>query len=320
MITIKKTGFFSFRFKKPHFTTALFLFSFILCGLVNAQVRQTLGDTVQKKNIVPDTIKPVIKIKDTLQETGVAISPSTLRFNVKPGTLQTKTIKITNDTRRSYNFQVGFQDYGPGADGETDVPVDKYSMYSLSRYCIITPTLIEIGPRQTKTISVSVDIPAGDSMAVSMWTLLDIDQVLEREKLESPSTNPNAVSMGVKNSFGFGINIYQNPPNVSITDVEITQMKFLKKEDKKPASVFMEAKNQGTGIGYCLYYLEMVNLVTGKQRNLKVKQFAIFPGYTKHFTFELPDDLEKGPYSAIAVLDFGNKEELQTAEIEFNIE
>lgn len=319
MITIKKTGF-SFRFKKPNFTTALFLFSFILCGLVNAQVRQTLGDTVQKKNIVPDTIKPVIKIKDTLQETGVAISPSTLRFNVKPGTLQTKTIKITNDTRRSYNFQVGFQDYGPGADGEADVPTDKYSMYSLSRYCIVTPTLIEIGPRQSKTITVTVDIPTGDSLAVSMWTILDIDQILEREKLESPNTNPNAVSMGIKNSFGFGINIYQNPPNVTITNVEITKMQFFKKTEKIPYLITMEANNSGTGIGYCLYYLEMTNLVTGKLRTLKVKQFAIFPGYTKHFNFELPEDLEKGPYSAIAVLDFGNKEELQTAEIEFNIE
>ena len=35
---------------------------------------------------------------------------------------------------------------------------------------------------------------------------------------------------------------------------------------------------------------------------------------------ELPSDIEKGPYSAMAVLDFGNKDELQTAEIEFAIE
>ena len=242
---------------------------FIFSENVHAQVNGTSADSLAKIN-KSDTVKPVIRIKDTLQETGVAISPSTLRFNVRPGTLQTKTIKITNDTRRSYNFQVGFQDYAAGEDGESDIPVNKYSMYSLSRYCIVTPTLIEIGPRQTKTITVTVDIPAGDSFSVSMWTMLDIDQLLDREKLESPSTNRNAVSMGVKNSFGFGINIYQNPPNVITTNVEITKMQFFKKQDKKPATVLLEAKNLGTGIGYCLYYLEMVNLVTGKQRNLKI--------------------------------------------------
>ena len=40
----------------------------------------------------------------------------------------------------------------------------------------------------------------------------------------------------------------------------------------------------------------------------------------KDFNFDLPADIEKGPYSAMAVLDFGNKEELQTAELEFTVE
>jgi len=258
--------------------------------------------------------------KDTLIETGVAVSPSTLRFNVKPGTLQTKTIKITNDTKKSFTFQLSFQDFGPGGDGESDAAISKYSRFALSKYTVISPTVIEIGPRQAKTISVTVDIPAGDSMAVSMWTNLDIDQVLDREQLEVPNLGKNAVGMGIKNTFGFGVHIYQNPPNVTVTSVEITSMKFNKKTDKTQNSIIMNANNTGTGIGYCLYYLELTNLITGKQLKLKVKQFAIFPGYKKEFNFDLPNDVDKGPYSAMAVLDFGNKDELQTAELEFTVE
>ncbi len=290
-----------------------------MCFIVNVNTFAQQGD---KKTTSADTVKKVTPpaLKDTLIETGVAVSPSTLRFNAKPGTLQTKTIKITNDTKKSFIFQLLFQDYGAAEDGESDRATSKYSMYSLSKYIVISPTVVEIGPRQAKTVTVTVDIPPGDSMAISMWTILEIDQVLDREKLELPNMNNKTVGMGVKNSFGFGVNIYQNPPNVLATNVEIMEMKFNKKNEKINNEIFLKVKNKGNGIGYCLYYLELTNMITGKQFNLKVKQFAIFPDYFKEFKYELPKDIEKGPYSAMAVLDFGNKDELQTAEMEFTID
>ena len=310
--------------------TVCFLSFFIINSneSYSQRIRRALGDTTSKKGVI-DTVKtppaavekkPEKVVIDTLPEMGVSVSPSTMRFNVKPGNLKTMTLKMTNDTKKTYNFQVGFQDYGVGDDGTSDKPVDKYSMYALSKYIVVSPTLIELKPRQSKVINVTVDIPSGDSMAVSMWTILTLDQVLEREKLEVPNISNNTIGMGVKNSFGFGINIFQNPPNVIVNNVEIMAMNFNKKNGSKPNSIYMKAKNTGTGIGYCLYYLELTNLVTGKQTKLKVKQFAIFPGYNKEFNFELPADIEKGPYSAMAVLDFGNKEELQTAELEFTVE
>ncbi len=284
------------------------------------------GNTYAQLNNKPasvDTSKktPPTPKKDTLIETGVAVSPSTLRFNVKPGTLQTKTIKISNDTRKKQVFQILFQDYGADEDGNQDVAKSKYSMYALSKYIVVTPTLVELGPREAKSVSVTVDIPPGDSMAISMWTTLEIDQVIDREKLELPDLSKNAIGMGVKNSFGFGIQVYQNPPNVTISNVEITKLSYNKKTDAKSKNkIVMQAKNAGTGIAYSMYYIELTNLVSGKTNKLKVKQFALFPGYKKDLMFDLPDDLEKGPYSVMAVLDFGNKEELQTAELEFNID
>jgi hypothetical protein len=292
----------------------LLLISVFFTGNSYAQLNNKVASTDTSKKTQP-TPK-----KDTLIETGVAVSPSTLRFNVKPGTLQTKTVKITNDTRKKYSFQVGFQDFGPGADGQADIPTDKYAKFALSKYIVVSPTVVEVGPRQSKIVTVTIDIPAGDSMAMSMWTNMDFDQILDREQLEIPNLSKNAVGMGVKNTFGFVVHIYQNPPNVVTTNVEIAKLMFNRKTDKSPPSIAMEAFNAGNGIGYCLFYVEITNLVTGKQSKMKVKQFPIFPGYRKNFNVQLPKDIEKGPYSALAVLDFGNKDELQTAELEFTVE
>lgn len=277
---------------------------------------------LNNKSASADTSKktPPTPKKDTLIETGVAVSPSTLRFNVKPGNLQTKTVKVTNDTKRKQVFQVLFQDYGPDKEGKGQAAKSKYDMYSLSKYIVVNPTLIELNPREQKAITVTVDIPPGDSMAISMWTIMEIDQVLDREKLEVPDLSKNAIGMGVKNSFGFAINIYQNPPNVTVSNVEFTELKYIKKSEKKGNAIFVNTQNKGSGIAYCLFFVELTNLVTGKLTKLKVKQFAIFPGFKQDFTYELPPNLEKGPYSVMTVLDFGDKEELQTAELEFTVE
>lgn len=253
-------------------------------------------------------------------ETGISVSPSTLRFNAKPGTTQTKTIKITNDTKKKITYQVNFQDYGLSADGQQDVGVKSDYRNALSKYIVVSPTLIELKAHEAKTISVTLDIPPGDLYAIAMWTTLIIDQVLERPKLQTPNSTGNTMGMGISTGMSFGVNIFQNPPNVAINSVEIQSMKYVKAGSKHGNTLIMKAKNTGDGIGYCLYYIELTSILTGRQSKLKVKQFSIFPGYEKELNFELPKELEKGKYSALAVLDFGNKDELQTAEIEFTLE
>lgn len=253
-------------------------------------------------------------------ETGVSVSPSTLRFNTRPGATQTKTIKITNDTKKKLTYQVMFQDYGLGPDGKQEIAVNSDYRYALSKYTVVSPTLIELKPHEAKTISVTIDIPPGDANAIAMWTTLVVDQVIDRPKLETPNANNNVVGMGISTGMGFGINVYQNPPNVVTNSVEIESMKYLAANAKQGNRILMRAKNTGDGIGYCLYYIELTNIVNGRQSKLKVKQISIFPGYERELEFELPKDLQKGKYSAMSVLDFGNKDELQTAELEFTIE
>lgn len=314
------------------FTLSLYITAFCIC-IVGRVVSQTTNSN-KKLNELIETDgaekKPVAKSTDasksatpadTAGETGISVSPSTLRFNCKPGGSQTKTIKVTNDTKSAKNFQINFQNYAAGSDAKESIATDGISRTSLSKYIVVSPTLVELKPREAKIISVTIELPAGDSSAIAMWTTLIIDQITERPKLETPgSGNNNALSLGITAGIGFGVNIHQNPPNVAINNVEIKSVKYEKATEKTPHAISMKAKNMGDGIGYCLYYIELTNLLTGKQTKLKVKQFGILPGFEKEFKFDLPKELEKGKYSALAVLDFGNKEELQTAELDFSIQ
>jgi len=57
----------------------------------------------------------------------------------------------------------------------------------------------------------------------------------------------------------------------------------MKKRRKNRTYIDHESQNTGDGIGYCLYYIELTNLLTGKQNKLKVKQFGILPKYEKNW-------------------------------------
>lgn len=259
--------------------------------------------------------------EETAPAGGVAVSPSTIRFTAKPGSPQIRTIKVTNDSKRKYKFQITFQDVGIDASGKQDMAVGNSYRYALSKYLVVSPSYIELNPGEAKVIEVTANIPGGDSTAIAMWTTMVVDEVRDREKMEVPNPNNKTIGLGIYAGIGFGINVYQNPANVAVNSVEIMQLKFDKAgtQNKNINTLVMNVKNTGDGIGYCLYYIELTNIVTGRQSKLKVKQFGVLPGHAKEIRFDLPKDLPKGKYSGMAVLDFGDKDVLQTAEIDFSL-
>lgn len=250
---------------------------------------------------------------------GVSVSPSTIRMNVKPGASQQKTVKVTNDSKRKIMFRLSFQDVGLDAAGIHEVAVPGSNRYALSRFLMLNPSYLELNPGESSTVQVIANIPDADSTHLAMWTTLVIDEIRERGKMEVPDAGAKTIGLGIQAGIGFGVNIYQNPPEVKVNDVEITGLQFSRADQKKKNGLVMSVKNNGDGIGYCLYYVELTNLLTGKISKHKVKQFGILPGYSRQIMFEIPTDLPKGKYSALTVLDFGDKEELRTAEVEFNL-
>ncbi len=278
---------------------------------------QSAIDTTTKKPLTETTTNDTQDQKTS----GVSISPSMIRFNAKAGTTQVKTIKVNNQTNKSMSFQILLQDFGLSSDGKTESAKKPDDKYSLSKYLNISPSFIELKPYESKVITITANIPNNEFGYIAMWTNLVIDQVTERGKMEVPNATPKTIALGITAGMGFAIQVSQNPPNVIINNVEITKMNFQNHDVKNKAdAINLKVKNQGDGIGYCLYYLELTNLATGKLRKFKVNQFGVLPGYEKEISFNLPAELPKGKYSGLAVIDFGDSGQLQTAELEFTIQ
>jgi len=183
----------------------------------------------------------------------------------------------------------------------------------LSKWVTISPTFVELKPNEVRKVDVTVSIPGGASGAKAAWSILMVEQQAARERLDPQNKTDNTVALGIIPTFTFGVFLYQNPPNVALTNVEFTDFFF---ENK---NISIVAENKGDGISYCTSYVDLTNLKTGTQERLTVKKFTILPGSLRDFKFELSKDLPKGDYLAVGVLDFENSEEIQAAQLELSI-
>ena len=254
-------------------------------------------------------------LKDTMPR-GVSVSPSSIRFNVKPGTSQTKTLKINNDTDLMRTFKIVSTNYlaeDINRDAASSTPPEDYK-FGLTKWLYITPSVVTLKPGEKATINVLLDIPAGDEYLHAAWSLITIDEVRERQELNIPDGNAQAMGLGIIPSMGFGIFTYQNPPNLSTTSVEMVGYKL----DAEQKNVNMRVTNKGNGIAFSTYYVELLNMATGETIKIPAQTATILPGATREFKISLPA-LQSGSYNALGVLDFGSKDYVETAELDFAV-
>lgn len=264
------------------------------------------------QNNVADTPDSLFK------DMGVSVSPSRLNFNLKPGSSKTYELKVTNDTKQDNSFKVSVKDFDMDNKGRSIFMKAGESKYTLSKWMNISPSFFTLKPGEVQKIKVTVSIPDGEENNRAAWAVIFVEQAKEREKLDVTSST-NSIALGVIPTFAFGIYVYQNPPTVKVNKVEIKNFKIIN-DTSSVKKMDIVLTNTGDGIAQCTAYIELSNLNTGKQQKLSVKRFTILPGYTRNYIFKLPGNLDKGKYSAVGVLDYGSKEELEAAELEFVIE
>ncbi|MFK5891327.1 MAG: DUF916 domain-containing protein [Flavobacteriaceae bacterium] len=281
---------------------ALIFINLTFIAHVSAQTIQTVGVNSKSKN------------KSTK---GISVSPAHFNLNLNPGDTKTYKITVNNSSNYKKQFQVNVYDFNMNGRGKSNFLPAGEGKYSLAKWLNISPTFIEIKPRERKQVAFTITVPTSDSGFKSAWSIIMLEEQKPRLKINDASRNGNTIALGIVPTFAFGIFVYQNPPNVLTNKIEITNFTF--KNTITDKTIYIEAQNQGDGIAYCTSYIDLTNLDTGRQTRLKVKRFTIMPDLIRDFVFELPSKMPMGKYLAVGVLDYGSADEIQAAKLEFEI-
>jgi hypothetical protein len=278
---------------------------------------QGLDSVVVEISIDSTTVKSIQSDKGKV--TGVAVSPAHFHLSIKPGEERTIKITVTNNTSKQNSFKISMVDFDMNSNGKSMfLPPSLDRPYSLSRWSTVAPTFIDLGVGEKKQISVNIIVPITEEGKKAAWTIVMVEQQVPRDLLDPTDKDGGTVAFGVVPTYAFGVFVYQNPPNVDNNNVDITNFKFNKLDSIN--NIKISAKNIGDGIAYCMAYVDVTNISTGYQKRLLVKRFTIVPGLEREFRFRLPQDLPKGEYIAVGVIDYKNAEEIKAAKTKFIIE
>lgn len=299
----------------------------ILAGAASLIICATLTTTVSAQADSAKKPHTFFDPKHDTVATGVSISPGKIKFSVKPGGTETHIVKVTNNTNTTFDFQTSFSDYFQNTKGEPIFidPKRPRNKYSLSQWATVSPALFKLGPGKMQKLTVTISLPNADSVNHAAWTVLEVDRVNKKKPIPTPGGNDNTMQMGIIPTFGFGVYLYENPPDVKVNSIEINNFSYhdtaftFHGHDSVARQLYLKITNTGDGIGYCISYAELTNLSTGKTVRLGAKQFSILPGFTREFVYPLAKDIKSANYSAVGVVFFGEKVPKKVAQLNFTV-
>lgn len=255
-----------------------------------------------------DTAKGLIRVNDTIamvkkKGIGLEVKPVRIDFSLTPGRSAVQPIYITNKFPEKMVFKARFSDWVRDTVGGHQYLEPGTIPRSCAQWMSFENNSVEIEPGKTKEILVKMQLPPDDSTVETMhWALVFIESVKENRILkptDSSRTTMNTI-------FRVGIHILQTPPNLQ-SEKQIEMVSFQSMPEQK-GRYRIACKNTGETQLECKTYLELSSLDNGQKTTVGPVMFPIFPDQDRFIDFDLPQDLAKGKYSILAVIDANEDE------------
>jgi P pilus assembly chaperone PapD len=237
-----------------------------------------------------------------------AIQPGILNFQVEPGNTQTQVIRITNITDKKVTFQAYLADWLRDSLGGHEYYRPDTLKRSCASWVVLNKNLVEVAPMGTEELLVVLRGPAdAKSFEEMKWAMLFLQTVQEKDSSAAGGTE---LKTEVRELMRIGIHIYQTPSAINKTEAKLVSFEA---DTTKNAYVF-HVENAGQVMLQCKSYVTLTNVTTGQEYKIDRVEFPVFPDGKRYIKFIVPDTVPRGKYSALAILDIGEDEELLALE------
>ena len=245
-----------------------------------------------------------IALKVSAQNLGVY--PTALAFSLSKGNSESQVVNITNGSDKKMPFRLYLNDWIRDTVGGHEYYEPNTISRSCSRWVTLNKNFIELEPGKSTQITIKLTIPDSANTDEMKWSMLFFETV--DENTAQASKNATAA---VQNLLRIGIHIYQTPPSLTDKQIKAFDLKPMPGQEKKYQLI---CQNTGNVMIQCKSYLELASVVDGQKIKLDPIDFPMFPQQKRYVTFELPANIQKGKYSALAVLDGGEDISLEAVE------
>lgn len=246
-------------------------------------------------------------------QTGISVSPPRIYFDSNLGNSSTQKITVTNVSQKNaLDLAVSLGDWEYDEKGENIM----YPANSLKNSCANWVSIkkednyFTLAPGERKELDVTITPPKIATDTLSAHTaVLYVSQMNPVDDFDSKGAN-------IKVSIRSGIKIFHTSSNSISRKVEIEDLKF----DRSTNNLNLKFKNQSKIWVDGKISTEIINTQTGKKITVDGIVFYTLPGNLRKLSIPIMEPLEKGPYNASVIIDFGDSSQLEMAELNFNYE
>ncbi len=242
-------------------------------------------------------------------QTGISVSPPRLYFEADPGQTQTEQVIVTNvSTKTVLELAVTLADWQYNDLGENMI----YQADTLANSCASWVNLngnsyISLKPGESKTLDINITAPAGLTSDVPVHTaMLYVTQMNPVDDVDKDGAN-------IKVSVRSGIKLFHRTTAPRERKIEIQNLTFEKDDNR----MLLKFDNDGNVWTDGNITIDLFNKSLGKEIHLENVIFYSMPMDHRKLYIKLPDKLEKGNYTATVLIDYGDENNIEAAELDF---
>ncbi len=246
-------------------------------------------------------------------QTGVSVSPPRLYYETDPGQSSSQTVKVTNVSKsNTLDLAVSLGDWKYDKKGENLMfPSD-----SLTTSCAGWVNIkqkdnyFSLKPGEAKEIEVTLTAPNTLTPEIPVHTaMLYVTQMNPIDDVDKQGAN-------IKVSVRSGIKLFHRTLEAKNKKLEIQNLLF----NKETKNINLHFENLGNVWADGIIYPELLNTQTGKKTTMDHIIFYSMPGDFRETDIVLPENLESGKYIATILIDYGDDNTIEMAELSFTYE
>lgn len=253
--------------------------------------------------------------KELWAQAGMTVSPGKLYYKLPPGASATQKIVVSNPNNKELEIGVSMNDWDYDTLGNNQTYDAGTLKSSGSAWIQVMPgSYFTLQPNEKRELDIIFTVPGDANTTIPVHTaMLFLTQL-------NPGDAKAADGTSIKVSVRMGVKIYHAFSQVEEKDIEVVNFTdILPAQEDKTNGGFLELSLQNTGKMWLEGKVkwEILNTQTGSKTKLEDQDIFSLPGDKRIVRQTLPANIPKGKYTATAIINYGNKDELKLVELEF---
>lgn len=248
-------------------------------------------------------------------QAAISANPPRLYYSLMPGAAGSQKVYLTNPGDKPLEVSVSLGDWNYDSLGNNKLYEQGTLKTSCANWLQIFPgSYFTLAPKGSQELTINATMPKDADTSLSVHTaILYFTQL-------NPENSPNKKGAAIKISLRMAVKVYINLAIDNSKDIEIENLfdtTIVSPDKKRIRNLCLNFKNTGELWLDGNIKWQILNESTGKEIKIKPTNFFSLPGDNRYQFVPLPENLEKGKYSATAIINYGNNDELKIAQLEF---